>query len=54
MLIYYPGRYKIKKMCDEAFDDCLEAVEFIPNWFVRSNILEKFYDALFANDGILF
>ena len=39
-------------MCDEDFDDCLVALEFIPNWLVRSNILESFYEVLFANDDV--
>ena len=40
-------------MCDEAFDDCLAALKFIPDWFVTSRMLEKFHNALFSNDDIL-
>ena len=37
-------------MCDKAVDDCLAALKFIPDWFVTSTMLEKFHDALLAND----
>ena len=47
-----PDRYKT--MCDEAFDDYLAALKFIPDWFVTNKILEKFHDALLTNDDILF
>ena len=40
-------------MCDEAFDDCLAALKCIPDWFVRRKMLEKFHDALLANDDLL-
>ena len=40
-------------MLDEAVDDCLAAIKFIPDWFVTSNILQKFDNALYANDDIL-
>ena len=52
MIIYYPDRYKTQKN-DEAVDDCLTALKHIPDWFVTSIILEKFHDALLANDDIL-
>ena len=41
-------------MCDETVDDCLAPLKFIPDWFVPSKMLEKFHDALPANDDILF
>ena len=41
-------------MSDEVVDDCLVALKFICDWFVTSEMLEKFHDALFANDDILF
>lgn len=30
---------KTPKMCDEDFDDCLAALEFIHDWFVASKML---------------
>ena len=53
MLMYCLDRRKTREMCDEAVDDCLEALKF-SDWFVTSKVLEKFYDALLANDDILF
>ena len=41
-------------MCDEAVDDCLAALKFIPDWFGTSKVLEKFHNAFLANDDILF
>ena len=34
MLVYCPDKHKTQKMCDEAVDDCLAALKFIPDWFV--------------------
>ena len=45
---------EIQIMCDEAVDDCLAAVKFIPDWFVTSKMLEKLANALHAGDDILF
>ena len=54
MLIYCPDRYKTQKMCKEAVDDCLGALKFISNWFIINKMIERFHDALRANDDILF
>ena len=55
MLIYYPDRHKTQRMCDEAIDDCLAALKFVPDWFVTIKMLEKFHDALNAtNDRLSF
>ena len=54
MLMYCPDRCKTQKMCDEAKDDCLAVLKLIPDWFVTSKVLEKFHDALLANDDIPF
>ena len=40
-------------MCDEAVDDCLVALKFIPDWFVTSKMFEKFDNALQVNNAIL-
>ena len=52
MLVYCRNRYKTQKMCDEAVDGRLAALKFIPDWFVTSEILEKFHNALLSNNGI--
>ena len=41
-------------MYDEAVDDCLATLKFIPDWFVTNEMLKKFHDSLVANDDILF
>ena len=40
-----PDRYKTQRICDEAVDVCLAALKFIPNWFVKSKMLENFDNA---------
>ena len=35
-------RYKTQKMCDEAVDDCLAALEFIHDWLATSKIIKNF------------
>ena len=32
---YVPDQYKTKQMCDETVYDCLAALEFVPDWFVK-------------------
>ena len=41
-------------MCNEAVDDCLAALKFIPDWFVTSKMIKKLLTALHADDSILF
>ena len=43
-----------KQKRDEAVDDRLTVKTFFPDWFVTSKMLEKFNDALFPNNSILF
>ena len=33
-------------MCDRAVDDCLAALRFVPDWFVTSKIIKKFFTTL--------
>ena len=47
-------RYKTQKMCDEAVDDCLAALEFIHDWLATSKMIKKLYAALYADDGLFF
>ena len=41
-------------MCDEAVNNCLAALKFIPDWFLISKMLEKLVNALHANNDKLF
>ena len=53
LIVYCPDEYKTWRMCDEAADDCLAALKFIPDWFVTSKMLGKLYNALHVNDNML-
>ena len=37
-------------MQDGAIDCCLAALKFVPDWFVKSKMLENFHDPLLIND----
>ena len=54
LIVYSPDKYKTQKMCDEAVDNCLTALKFIPNRFVASKMLEQFDNTLHADGDILF
>ena len=45
---------KLKKCFNEAVDNCLETLKFIPDWFITSKMIEKLYDGLLADDDIFF
>ena len=47
-------QYKTQKNRNEAVNDCLAALKFVPDWFVKSKMLEKLDNALQANDVIVF
>ena len=40
-------------MCNEAVDDSLASLDFIPDWFVTSKMIKKLYSALCADDNII-
>ena len=54
ILAYCLGRYKIQKMCNEAVDDCLVALRFIPNWFVTIKMIKNLLTDLYAAKYTLF
>ena len=39
MLKYCPSKYITQNMFDEAVDDCLAALKFVPDWFVGSKMI---------------
>ena len=51
---HVPDQCKTQQMCDEAVDDCLAALKFVPDGFVTRKMFEKFDNALQDNDDILF
>ena len=50
LILFSPDKYETQRKCDEAVDDCLAALKFIPDWFVTSKMFEKFHNASLAND----
>ena len=32
---YVPDQYKAQQMCDEAVEDCLAALKFVPDWLLQ-------------------
>ena len=54
ILVYCPDKYKVQIMCDEAVDDCLAALKFIPDGFVTSKMINKLLTALYSDDNILY
>ena len=47
-------KYITQIMCEEAIDDCLAALKFIPDWFVTNKMFEKLVNVIHDNDEILF
>ena len=39
MLKYFPDKYITQKMCDEAVDDFLPRLNFVPEWLVTSKMI---------------
>ena len=46
LLKYCPDKYMTPKMCDEAVDDFLPTLTFVPDWFVTSKKIKKLSTAL--------
>ena len=51
---YVPDQYKTRQMWDEAVDDCLTALKFVPNWFVTSKTVKIFFTAFYTDENILY
>ena len=54
MLKYCPGKYVTQKMCDEAVDDFLLTLNFVPDWSVTSKMIKKLFTALYAYKNIFY
>ena len=39
-------------MCDEAVDNFLPTLNFVPDWFVTIKIIKKLFTALYADENI--
>ena len=51
MLKHFLDTNKTKKICDKAVNDFLPV--FVSNWFVRSKMIKKLHNSLFAENDIL-
>ena len=54
LIVYCPNKYETQRMCDEAVDDFLAALKFIPDRFVASKMFKKLLTVLYADDNILY
>ena len=39
-------------MCDDAVDDFLAALKFVPDWFVTSKMIKTHFTAFYADENI--
>ena len=46
MLKICPDNNIIQKMCDEALDDFLRSLNFVPDWFVTSKMIKILFSPL--------
>ena len=40
-------------MCDEAVDDFLSKLNFVPDWLVTSKLIKKLFTALYVDENKL-
>ena len=53
LTVYCLDKCKTRRMCDEAVDDSLAALRFIPYWFVTSKTIKELYTPLYADENVL-
>ena len=54
MLNYCFTKCKTQEMCEKTNNDCLSALNVLPDWFVTNAIPEKFGNAVVSNDDMVF
>ena len=52
--VYCPDKYKTQRLCDEAVDDSLAALKLMPDGFAASKMIKGLYNALYADENILY
>ena len=52
MLKYFPCKYITQKICEEAVDNFLPTLSFVPDWFVTSKMIKKLFTILYADGNI--
>ena len=53
MLKCCPHKYITQKICDEAVDDFLPTLNFVPDWFETIKMIKKLFTALYVDENIL-
>ena len=51
---YASYQYKTQQMCGKAVDDCLPALNFVPDWFVTSKMIKILLTALYTDKNMLY
>ena len=41
-------------MCDEAVDDCLAGLKFVPDWFVTNKMIKELFTTFYADENVLY
>ena len=54
LIVYCSNKYITQKMRDKAVDDSLAALNLIPDQFFKSNMINKFFRALYVDENILY
>ena len=52
LIVYCPDKHETHRMRDKADDDCLTALKFVPDWFVKIKMIKKLLHALYTDDHI--
>ena len=51
---YCHNRCKTQEICNKTVDDFLPELQFVPDWFVISEMIKKLLTVLYADDSVLY
>ena len=54
IIVYCSYKYITQEMCDENVNNSLAALKLISDWFVTSNLIKKFFTALYGDENVLY
>ena len=46
-----PDRFKTQEMCDKAVKGDSFSLEFVPDWFIRRESVDRWHDDYYYRDG---
>ena len=49
---HIPDHFKTQKMCDKAFEEDFFSLKFVPDWFVRPQQVNLWYDDYYDYGGL--